>query len=83
MTVEQRQIFIACDGKEFKTKEECIKYEKSISELTDIITYLKKIREICHKQTGCGSCVFYNDCSDKCVFKEEYPEFWDLEGISG
>lgn len=77
MTIEQR--FIAFDGKEFKTEEECVKYEKS---LTDIIPVLKQIRKICsEKQLGCQSCMFYNDSSDDCILREEFPEYWDLERI--
>ena len=79
MKIEQR--FIACDGKEFKTEEECVKYEKTISELTDIIPTLKKIREMCYKKIDCDSCVFRNNVSEYCLLREEFPEFWDLERI--
>ena len=80
MTVEQR--FIACDGKEFKTKESCIAYETSIGDLPDIITSLKKIQKMCNEQKlGCQYCAFYNNGSDNCVLKEEYPDSWDLERI--
>lgn len=79
MKIEQR--FIACDGKEFKTREDCVNYEKTIGDLPDIITSLKKIREICHKQANCDSCMFYNDSSEYCLLKEEYPEYWELERL--
>lgn len=80
MRIEQIEVFIAFDGKEFKTEEECINYEKS---LTDIISTLKQIRKICSKkQLGCQSCIFYNDSSDDCILREEFPEYWDLERIS-
>ena len=36
MRIEQREVFIAIDGKEFKTEEECVKYEQALSEITDI-----------------------------------------------
>ena len=80
MTVEQR--FIACDGKEFKTRKDCIKYETSIGELPDIITSLKKVQQMCsEQQLGCQSCIFYKYSSDDCILKEEFPEYWDLERI--
>ena len=80
MTIEQR--FIAFDGKEFKTKEECIAYEKFIPNLTDIISSLKQIREICRNQKVCSNtCSFYNNCSEDCLLKEEFPEYWDVESI--
>ena len=81
MTVEQR--FIAFDGKEFKTKESCIAYETSIGDLPDIITSLKKIQKMCNEQLNCCYCIFYNDCSNHCVLKEEYPEYWELERLGG
>ena len=80
MTVEQR--FIACDGKEFKTREDCIKYEISIGDLPDIITSLKKVKKMCSEQQhGCYYCTFYNVGSDNCILREEYPEYWNLESI--
>lgn len=80
MKIEQR--FIAFDGKEFKTEEDCIKYETSIRDLPDIITSLKKVKKMCSEnQLGCQSCIFYNDSLDDCILKEEYPEYWDLERI--
>ena len=80
MTIEQR--FIAFDGKEFKTREDCIKYEISIGDLPDIITSLKKVQKICSEQKlGCQYCIFYRYGSDDCILKEEFPEYWDLERI--
>ena len=80
MKIEQR--FIACDGKEFKTREDCIKYETSIGDLPDIITSLKKVKKMCsEKQLGCQSCIFYNDGSDDCMLREEFPEYWDLDRV--
>ena len=38
MTNEQK--FIAFNGEEFKTEEECVKYEAAINKLTDIIPAL-------------------------------------------
>ena len=79
MTIEQR--FIACDGKEFKTEEECVKYE-TFNKLKDIIPTLKTVQEICNKYNHCHECVFYNDSSGDCILREELPERWDLERIS-
>ena len=79
MTIEQR--FIAFDGKEFKTEEECVKYE-TFNKLKDIIPTLKTVQEICNKYNHCHECVFYNDSSGDCILREELPERWDLERIS-
>ena len=78
MTIEQR--FIAFDGKEFKTEEECVKYE-TFNKLKDIIPTLKTVREICNKYNQCHECVFYNDSSGDCVLRENIPEYWNLERI--
>ena len=81
MTVEQRQVFIACDGKEFNTKEECINYEKFIDELADIGSTLKKIKQLCDTQKDCTSCILYSEACEKCILRERYPSYWDLERI--
>ena len=78
MIVEQR--FIAFDGKEFKTKEECINYEKL---LTDIIPSLKTLHEICDKQKHCQECVFYNSSIEECIVAGDVPAWWELERIGG
>lgn len=77
MTVEQREVFIAFDGKEFKTEEECINYEET---LADINFALKTIKQLCQAHKGgCSSCVLYNDNCRQCILRERYPSYWDLE----
>ena len=72
MTVEQK--FIACDGRKFKTEEECVKYEKSISELQSMIPTLRKIQKICDTQMNCGECIFCDTNTKKCMFTQDVPE---------
>ena len=81
MRTEQRQVFIAFDGKEFKTEEECIKYEQALSEVNDITTFLKRIQQICHKQRNCYSCIFCCNSIEECIFRETLPNDWELERI--
>ena len=83
MTIQRTTIetFIAFDGKEFKTEQECTEYEKSISELQSMIPVLKKIRKLCYDKPTCKHCMFYNNYSDGCLLKEDFPENWDLESI--
>ena len=78
MTNEQK--FIAFNGEEFKTEEECVKYE-TFNKLKDIIPALKTVREICNKYNHCHECVFCNDSSGDCVLRENIPEYWNLERI--
>ena len=68
--------FIACDGKEFGTEAECIKYESSINKHT-IMPTLKMVKKICNEQRDCYSCVF-NNTSGECIFKGESPTDWSL-----
>ena len=79
MRIEQRKVFIAFDGEEFETEEECVKYEET---LADINSALKKIKQLCeaHKD-GCSSCVLYNNNCRQCILRERYPSYWDLERI--
>ena len=79
MRIEQKQVFIAGDGKEFKTEEECLKYEQALSEITDITAFLKRIKEICHKQKNCDSCIFYGNGTYECIFRDRVPNDWELE----
>lgn len=82
MTIEQR--FIACDGKEFKTEEECVGYETSINKLQDIIPILEQLKNICRNQVKCKNCIFYNNSDRDCMFTTgTYPKYWELERIGG
>lgn len=77
MTNEQK--FIAFNGEEFKTEEECIKYEG----LTDIIPALQKVRNICDSQMTCEGCVFYKSSMEECLFTSNIPAHWSLRRIGG
>ena len=78
MSIEQK--FIAFDGKEFKTEEECVKYE-TFNKLKDIIPALKTVQEICNKHNHCHECVFCNEDTDICILRKDIPEYWNLERI--
>ena len=79
MTIEQRSVYIAFDGKEFETEEECINYEEA---LADINFALTKIKQLCMAHKGeCCSCVLYDDNYRQCILRERYPSYWHLEGM--
>lgn len=80
MTVEQK--FIAFNGEEFKTEEECIKYEAAMNGLTDIIPALQKVRKICDSQMNCEGCIFYRGSIEECLFTN-IPAWWSLRKIGG
>lgn len=79
MTIKQK--IIACDGKEFNTEEECVKYERAINKIQDVIPALRTIQEICNKCNHCHECVFCNESSDNCILREEFPESWNLDRV--
>ena len=81
MTNEQK--FIAFNGEEFKTEEECVKYEAAINKLTEIIPALQKVRRICDEQMQCEGCVFYKSSMEECLFTSNIPEHWSLRRIGG
>ena len=82
----------AVDGTIFNTEEECIKYEQNsvtvaaLNELTETFPNpdkftgcLKLISRICKHTTDCESCLFAK--WGACMLSE-YPEKWDLDGIT-
>ena len=79
MTVKQK--FIAFNGEEFKTEEECVRYEKSINKVQDVITTLRKIQKICDTQMNCGGCIFCDTNTKECMFTQDVPEWWNLSKI--
>ena len=81
MSIEQK--FIAFNGEEFKTEEECIKYEASMNELTDIIPALQKVRKICDARMKCEGCVFYRSSIEECLLTSDIPAGWHLRRIGG
>ena len=81
MSIEQK--FIAFNGEEFKTEEECAKYEASINKLTDIIPALQKVRKICDAQMKCEGCVFYRSSIEECIFTSNIPAHWSLRKLGG
>ena len=75
--------FIAFNGEEFKTEEECIEYEAAMYGLTDIMPALQKVRKICEAQINCEECVFYRRSVEECLFTANIPEWWSLRKIGG
>ena len=74
-----KQTFVAFDGKEFNTKEKCIKYEMS----NKFIPVLKEVKKMCSEQGSCCTCAFWNPLRIGCLLTEGSPDYWDLESIGG
>ena len=79
MTIEQR--FIACNGRKFKTEEDCLNYETSISKIQNVIPALRTIQKICDTQMNCGECIFCDTNTKECMFTQDVPEWWNLSKI--
>ena len=66
-------VYIANDGKQFETKEECLDYEDDLKDKEIAKEVLEKIKAICEKNV-CLYCPFRGN-STNCVFgSTEMPE---------
>ena len=77
MTVEQRPVYIAFNGEEFKTEKECIEYEES-NLLQDIMPAFITAQKICRKHEHCEGCIFYDTSTDSCIFTRGIPSGWNI-----
>lgn len=51
--------YVACDGKEFDRKEDCLKYEdKYLENYSEQLNAVKVLRDFCTNR-GCGNCPFH------------------------
>ena len=76
MTVEQRPVYIAFNGEEFKTEKECIEYEKS-NLLQDIMPAFITAQEFCRNHEHCEGCIFYDTSTEGCIFAGT-PSNWSI-----
>lgn len=68
----------AFDGKVFDTEEECIEYEKSVVDISNIIEILKRTRDICHS-FECFECPLRSSNNNSCPASDDVPENWYIE----
>jgi hypothetical protein len=47
------------DGTIFNTEEECLKYEKELSQVKEIMNLIPVVKKICAKNGDCSYCPFY------------------------
>ena len=71
--------YIACDGKEFDRKEDCIKHEdKYLENYSEQLNAVKVLRDFC-KNKGCGTCPFHSDIAVEdtyCLLRQSAPHLW-------
>lgn len=58
MIEKTKIVYVANDGTEFNTKEECYKYEAEAKKINSFIRTLRAIKEFCYQQEGCSNCPF-------------------------
>jgi phosphopantetheine adenylyltransferase len=69
--------YVATDGKQFETKEECLKYENRYSDLIKAMTTISKFcNHILSTDKHCGNCPFYRDTANECIVNDYATENW-------
>lgn len=73
--------YVACDGKEFDRKEDCIKYEdRYLEDYSEQLNAVKVLKDFCIN-SGCGNCLFHSDIEVEntyCMFRQNAPHLWDF-----
>ena len=73
--------YVACDGREFDRKEDCIQYENKYSEnYSEQLNAVKVLKEFCEGKE-CDKCLFHSDIAVEnsyCMFRQNAPHLWDF-----
>ena len=71
--------YVACDGKEFDRKVDCIKHEDEyLEKYQEQLNAVKVLRDFCTNR-GCGTCPFHSDIAVEdtyCLFRQNAPHLW-------
>lgn len=70
MIEKTKTVYIANDGTEFNTKEECYKYEAKAKKISSFIRTLRAIKEFCYQQGECSKCPFLDGSYCKITFAD-------------
>lgn len=63
-------VYVANDGTEFNTKEECYMYEAEAKKVSSFIRTLKAIKEFCEQKEKCSDCPFLDGDYCKITFAD-------------
>lgn len=63
-----KTMYETIDGKRFETQAEAAKHEIVLEHHKEIISFARRITEMCDKYAGEGE---YGDCSSECPFKKK------------
>ena len=84
--MKEKIIYVADDGKEFATKDECISYEIRMTDTEKLIEATKTIHDICNMFEDCGDCPLKRAKSSTCRFNVNHCaappcEAWDFDDM--
>ena len=72
--MRKKVTYVALDGKEFDTENECREHEESRKDLINLYRAIDTIQNYC-KNSGCHTCPFFNG---DCIFTEDTPNNWEV-----
>lgn len=71
-----KTVYVAEDGKEFLTIDDCEKYEKRLASISILKSLIPTIREICREHDDCDcDCPFYHRGGYFCII-DGCPNAW-------
>jgi hypothetical protein len=69
--------YVATDGKQFETKEECLEYENHYSDLIKAMTAISKFcTHMSLEKKSCQNCPFYRNSTDECIVNDYAVNSW-------
>ena len=85
--MREKTIYIADDGKEFATKDECMRYEMRMMDTEKLIEATKTIYDICNMFGECEDCPLRRAIGNTCRFNSNGDlgappcEAWDFDDM--
>jgi hypothetical protein len=83
--MREKTIYIADDGKEFATKDECMSYEIRMIDTEKLIEATKTIHDICNMFGDCEDCPLRRAKESTCRFNYNHAappcEAWDFDDM--
>jgi hypothetical protein len=76
----EKTVYIAVDGKQFETKEQCLRHEQRL-EIFKSATALKNFCKTSRCTSHCESCPFFSCEDGKCFFRDNpsIPANWNFD----
>lgn len=79
MTTKNITVYVANDGKEFKTYEACVAHENETKEVKSLIRAMRRVSDICSSHDCYDGCPLYRPDYDGCgLADKDTPEDWRI-----